>query len=77
MQKNTYNSTTTDEKGTKAKPPPRVLPRKWTGGIVGQNLHHVSTKCNKKKLIRIRKNGDKIFRNNKKKQSLWRVPKGL
>lgn len=42
------NRTTTNEKGTKAKPPPRVLPREWIGGIVGQNLHHVSTKCNKK-----------------------------
>ena len=32
----------------------RVFPLKWIGGIVGQNLHHVSTKCNEK-LIRIRK----------------------
>lgn len=32
MQKSTSNRTTTDEK--KAKPPPRVLPRKWIGGIV-------------------------------------------
>lgn len=48
MQKSTSNRTTATAKAQKAKPPPRVLPRKWTGGIVGQNLHHVSTKCNKK-----------------------------
>ena len=45
MQKNTSNSTTTDEKGTKAKPPPRVLPRRGGGVFYLRFRNNIQSIC--------------------------------